>query len=669
MAVTGLEIHERRSVADGVTFGEYGPYESLSGVIHFAVSPTEEGARLIADIDRVPVDSDGRVRFSSDFHVMKPVQARAAGKLLFDVINRGRKLTLTTFNNAPRGPETDQALNVGDGFLMRHGFTILWCGWQHDVPDGPGQMRIHLPDALDEDGRPMVGPAFVQYQLNARAGHVPLCDRGHQPLPAADLDDPFAVLTVRDDPDAAPTVIDRGRWWFGRNDGGSIVPDAHFITLDGGFEPGKVYEITFNTIGAPVIGLGFLAMRDATAFLKYGTAEAGNPCAEAIAHAYAYGASQTGRFVREFLYFGLDADEGGRLVFDGVHAHTGSSRRGEFNLRFGQPSTNILRAPGNIFPLTYGPSEDPETGECGGLLDRLEERGCTPKVIATNSGMEYWWSGASLAHTDVNATVDVDPPPNVRIYYLAGTQHGAGSLPLTLRTEDGIPALHPLNTVDYRPLLRAALLNLDRWVREGVEPPPSRFPRLGDGTAVARETLAPAFERIPGAHFPSVLPLRRRLDFGPDAGRGVVQLPPRDGTAYKTLASALDPDGNDRAGVLPIDLRAPLATYMGWNPRHPDVGGEGQFFFGNPLVGSTLPFPRTEAERAETGDQRPSIEQRYGPRDGYLQRVREMAQSMIAEGWLLAEDLDLVVHQAAERYDAFTAKDAPKPAAVRATVV
>lgn len=664
MAVTSLEIQERRPLANGSSFGESGPFESIKGIMHFAIAPDDRDARLIADIQRAERGAEGLVHCSSDFHILKPIQPQAGGKLLFDVINRGRKLVLNAFNNAPRGPETDQANDVGDGFLLRHGFTILWCGWQHDIPNGPGQMRINLPDALDDDGKPLIGPASVQYQLNARVSSMPLCDRGHTPLPTADLEDPLAVLTIRDNPESEPTVIDRGKWRFGRLDGGAYFPDPKFLTIDGGFTPGAVYEIVYNSIGAPVIGLGFLAVRDSTAFLKYASAEEGNPCAGSISYAYAYGASQTGRYLREMLYLGLNADSQGRRVFDGVQIHTGSSRRGEFNLRFGQPSTNILRAPGNVFPFTYDSQTDPDTGDRDGLLDRVVAANCVPKIVATNSDMEYWWSGGSLAHTDVAATRDVEPPANVRHYLLSCAQHGTGSLPLVSKTEDGIPASYPLNTIDYRPLLRAALMNLDRWVREGAEPPPSQFPRLADGTAVRRDTLASAFTRIPGLGFPSYIPLRRRLDFGPDAERGIVQLPPTEGMGYATFASTVDEDSNDRAGVRPLDVRVPLATYMGWNLRHPDVGGVGQFYFGNPLIGSTIPFPRTESERSQSGDPRRSIEERYGTREGFLSQVRETAKAMINEGWLLEEDFDLAVRQASDRYDAITAEAAPRVAAL-----
>ena len=142
-------------------------------------------------------------------------------------------------------------------------------------------------------------------------------------------------------------VIARNRWRFARAGREGVEPSADHVWLEGGFEAGKVYELTYTALGAPIVGLGFLAFRDAASFLKHGSAADGNPLAGAIEYAYAYGQSMNGRWLREFLYWGLNRDESARIAFDGMLPNTGSSRRGEFNLRFGQPSTNILRAPGN----------------------------------------------------------------------------------------------------------------------------------------------------------------------------------------------------------------------------------------------------------------------------------------------------------------------------------
>jgi hypothetical protein len=647
VAVLSLEIRERSPLAGGKSFGDVGPYEQIRGTLEFGVDPRHPDHQVITDIDLAPTDDGGRVRFSSDFLLLKPVRSSPGGTLLVDILNRGNRTALRAFNDANldrSGPE----LLLGNEFLMRHAFTIACCGWQHDVPAG---MAIRVPEAT-ENGERLHGQTFIQYQLTRPERALLLSDAGHHPLPAADLDDPTTTLTVREHPDGTPTIIDRARWRFARVHDGQVVPDPNYVHLTSGFEPGAVYEIVYTTIGAPVIGLGFLAVRDCVAFLTYGTEAEGNPAAGTIEQAVAYGQSQCGRFLREYIYVGANADEGGRRALDGVYAHTGSSRRGEFNLRFGQPSTNILCSPSTLFPMTYSEQTDPVTGQTDGLLTRIEARGTTPKVIATNTGVEYWWSGASLAHTDAAGTRDAEPPPNVRIYSLAGAHHLPGTLPISDRTAEGDRLQYPLNTMDHRPAMRAALLNLDRWVRGIAEPPPSQHPRIADGTAVRRESLAPRFQMIPGVDLPKALPERWRLDFGPEAERGVLSYPPKEGAPYPILVSAVDDDGNEIAGIRLPDVRVPLATHTGWTLRHADIGGAGHFI---PLLGAAHPFPKTAAERKATGDPRPSIQERYASRDDYLARIREAVEELIADGYLLAEDTEHLLEQAAARYDAFAA--------------
>ena len=651
MAVKALEITSRGPIAGGRPFGESGPYEYIQGALHFAVDPLHPGSRRIADIDLASKGADGLVHFSGDFYLLKPVEPIPGGRLLYEVNNRGKKLVPGQFNWAtrPSGPGPD--IEVGDGFLMRRGFSVAWCGWQVDVPPGAG-MSMVVPEARDAVGAPISGQTFVQYQPTRLVQTMLLSDRAHRPWPARDLNDPYAVLTVQEHPGAPARTIDRSQWQFARVDNGKVVPDPCYAHLSGGFQPGNVYEVTYNALGAPLVGLSFLATRDCVSFLRYGGANEGNPCSGSLQYAYGFGASMSGRYLREMLYWGINEDEQGRMVFDGVHAHTGSARRGEFNIRLGQPSANVSRAPGNTFPFAYTTQEDPLTAQKDGLLDALPP-GRVPKIIATNSGVEYWWSGASLTHTDVSGTQDVDPPPSVRIYYLSGTHHQVGKLPLTDTDETGFRTQYPQNTVDYTPIMRAALVNLDRWVREGAAPPPSQYPRIGDGSGVRRESLEAAFRSIPGVQLPNALPQRTRLDYGQDMEKGVPRFPPKEGEPYGTVVSAVDADGNEVAGVRLPDLRAPLATYTGWNLRHPDVGGAGHQVVSGPLLGSTHLFPRTAEERAAAGDPRPAIDERYASREDYLAKVRQAAEELVKEGYLLAEDLATVVEQAGQRYDAF----------------
>jgi len=646
-----MEIKQRGPFAGGAPFGEFGPYEYLAGVFHCTADPRHPDHAVICDIELAPTSAEGLIEYSAEFHLLKPVTPTAGGRLLADVTNRGNPTALSMFNGPVRRGEADPDVDPGDGFLMRQGYSVLSVGIQCDPPELPGRLRARFPEA-QRGGERIAGPAFVQWWPNRTGPQQMLSDAGHRPFPTVDLDDPGAVLTVRDHQDGPATVIPRAQWRFARIVDGRVVPSAEHVILDGDFQAGKVYEISYTAVGATVVGLGFLAFRDAASFLKHGSAQDGNPLAGALDYAYAWGQSMSGRWVRELLYWGLNRDEAGRTVFEGMLPHLGSSRRGEFNLRFGQPSTNILRAPGNLYPLAFEATPDAVLHQYRGLLDRTRANGSMPKIIHTNSGMEYWWSGASLTHTTMDGAQDFEPPPEVRVYFMAGTQHAPGALPLTDRTPEGFLAKQPLNTVNYRPILRALLVALDRWVRTGEEPPPSRVPRRADGTLVARESLQAAYTRIPGSAWLSHLPQRKRLDFGPDPDEGMLTYPPREGDAYPVLVSAMDDDGNEVAGIRLPDIAAPLATYTGWNVRNEAMGSGGLMTSGAPLFGTTLPFPRTKAERDAAGDPRPAIDERYASKAAYLERVRAAAEDLVAQRLLLAEDVEGCVAVAAAKWDA-----------------
>ncbi len=643
MAVTRFEITSRKAVGGGASFGSIGQYEFIKGTAHYAVDPKHPDSQLITDIDLAPKGTDGKVHFSSDVHILRPVNARPGGSLLLDIVNRGNRSGMS-FNSPPQTPVGEDP-HLGNGFLMRHGFTVVFCGWQTDVPEGG--IRLHAPEALDAQGRRLTGQAYQQFEPPKDTYELPLSDAGHKPLPAADLQDPSATLVQRDWPEGPPTVIPRNQWQFARWVQGRPVPNADYVCLPSGFRAGKVYEIIYTTIGAPVIGLGFLAIRDCASYFRYGTEAESNICAGTVDRAYVYGVSQTGRTLREFLYLGLNRDEAGRLVYDGAMPHIASSRFGEFNFRFGQPSSNGLRNVGNARALAYTTESDPVTGETDGLLRRLETKGAVPKIIATNSGVEHWWSGATLTHIDATGARDLDLPANVRVYLFAGTKHGAGALPLTDVLPTGTRQQHLSNTVDYRPIQRAMLLNLDRWVREGVAPPASEMPRIADGTAVRREALADFFRTIPGLGFPKTLPTRRRLDYG---SKGVPSYPATEGEPYPILVSKVDCDGNEAAGIRLPDIRVPLGTYTGWTMRHEDIPGGGHFM---PLQGAVVPFATTKAERQAQGDHRPSVEERYASKEDYLARVRRAAGDMVKVRYILAEDVEGIVEGAGARWDAF----------------
>jgi hypothetical protein len=627
MPAIRFDVALHRPLAEGRPFGAIGPYEELKGRLHFTADPAHASNRAITDLGGAPREH-GRVAFASDVSLLLPVdRAKASGRVLVDVVNRGNTVSVPNFNHATRpnlvpGADPTPPVDPGDGWLMRHGWIVLSCGWQSDLPpDVPGLLRLYAPEALDANGARLHGRVYVQMQAPVDVESFMVSDRGHEAYEAAGLEQRDAVLIVRDQLDGEITLIPRERWRF---------RDARHITLDGGFTRGRIYQCVYTAVGAKVLGLGMAALRDAAAWMKYGGTAEGNPAPGVVQRAHAYGRSQTGRLLRTLVHHDINVDEGGRRAFDGVIANVAGAMLGEFNDRFGQNSKDRPSMMDHLEPTHVEPR--------GGL-----------KVFYTNTSFEYHRGDASLIHTDPAGMRDHDPGPDVRVYHFTGTEHGTGIWPpadtvAVAADPRGLVerSQHLRNTVNYGRGLRALLVHLDRWVADGTPPPPSRVPRIGDGTAVDPSDLGKLFERIPGARYPIHHDRPQRRDF--------TTLPPKDGPTYGTRVSAVDGDGNERAGIAMPEVAVPLATFTGWNLRHPDVGGADQMLY---FAGATLPFAKTRAERERTGDPRPSIAERYGSREDYLARVLEAATALVAAGYLLDEDIETSRGFAARFWDAF----------------
>ena len=660
MPVTKMEIKSKTPSADGNVFGDTGAYEQLDGIVHFAVDPNHRANETIADLGLAPRNPDGLVEFSSDFRILRPVDPELGNRrILLDVPNRGKPLALRNINSAPE-VTPDAPMNPGNGFLMRQGYTVVWCAWQHDVPDIPGVMRINVPDAVLDDA-PISGKVVVTFQLNSSSQIEYLSSRNHQAYKASDVNEKLAVMTVQEHEDAPEQIVPREQWSFSRLESGNTVPDDSHVYLESGFEPGKVYQVIYTTSGAPVVGLGNLATRDITTFLRYSSLEEGNPLAGRIEKAYSFGVSQSGRFLRLFLYLGLNHDEASQIAFDGFMPHVAGGKMGEFNHRFAQPSSQASRSGNSLFPFSDETQIDPETGLSDGLLSRLSSQGDLPKIMYTHTPSEYWAGHGSLMHTNMTADIDVDPPEEVRIYVFASTQHALPSFPPADNDTDGYHAQYSFNIVDYRALLRAALVNMDHWVTDGKSAPPSQHPRIDAGTAVTPQELSSSFEKIPGGKFPN--PMRRftRLDFGPDPFVPT-RIPVQIGKVYPNLVSAVDDDANEIAGIQLPFISVPLGTHMGWNLRHQDIGGADQVIgtggaSGGTLRGSTLPFAATSKDRKEVGDPRLSVEERYASKSQYLELVEQAATKLITQRYILKEDIEDIKQQASEHYDLFSRRE------------
>ena len=655
MALTDLEITSRTSFASGVPFGDVGAYELLEGTARYAVDPSHARNQGITDLELAPRNSAGKVEFSSDFAMLQPVNLdRGNRRILFDVVNRGRKTALT-LNGVPIPTDSTLPLQPGNGYLMRRGYTVVWGGWQADVPPTPGLIGLQGPEAVGPQG-PLTGQIMCQFQCNEPTQVFLLADREHLANPAADPEEAEATLTVRDLPNSPAIPVDRGQWSFVRVEDEDVEPQHSHIYMPSGFEPGRIYQLVYTTNVSRIVGLGFVAMRDAVSFLKHAPASAGNPLAGAVDYAYAMGRSQSGRFLRQYIHTGINEDEEDRTALDGIIPHVAGGMRGEFNLRFGQPSKDVCYIIPEMFPFTDTTQTDPVTGAQGSLLDVMERRGRVPKIMFTNTSAEYWRGDAALIHTDLETLADAPESPSVRRYHFAGCQHGSGDFPLVeVRANDGIRGQLPFNSVDYAPLLRAALDNLDRWVTNGEEPPASRHPSLDEGTAAESHTLLERFAQLPGVRVPAQTTRAIRLDYGPEAHLGrTTKLPADEGAEFPALVADLDESFNERGGIRLPDLSVPVATYTGWNLRDESIGNPGLFIgITGGLAGWTLPLPATQAERESTGDPRASIEERYASREDYLEQATRAANDLVAEGYLLEEDVAEVVELAGRKYDHF----------------
>lgn len=641
--VVRVDVQARGDVAGGQTFGAAGAYEKIAGRIFFAVDPALPANRIITDIDKAPRNAAGKVEFSADFYLLKPKDiAKGNGAVLFEVSNRGGKGMLGFFNHSRAGADSRDPIaadQMGDGFLMRNGFMLLWVGWQFDVPDRAGFMRVYSPIA-SENGRPIRGLVRSDFVVTEREADHSLADRDHRAYVVVDPKSSGNVMTVRDSVDGARRAVPRDQWGFSA--------DGTRVFLNGKFEPHKIYEVVYTAENPPLVGLGPAAIRDTIAMLKHASAEPLSIPSGAIERATAFGISQSGRFLRTYLYYGFNRDEANRKVFDGVIAHVAGAGRGSFNHRFAQPSRDghpylNFFYPTDIFPFTDAAETDPETGLTDGLLTHATPPELRPKIFYTNSDYEYWGRAASLIHTTIDGRADAPLMDNVRVYLLAAGQHGPAAFPpaQTIGQQKN-------NPLDYRYAMKALLLAMDRWTASGTPPPPSRYPRIADGTLVPPERLR--FPGVPGVTTSTAVHKAYRADYGPRfAGEGVVTIePPAIGHAFPILVPQVDADGNGIAGVRMPDLTVPLATYTGWNLFNDRSGPTDAI---SSMQGSYIPLARTASDRKRTGDPRPAIDERYRGKDDYVAKVSAAAADLVKAGYLLDEDVAVIAASAARHWD------------------
>jgi hypothetical protein len=619
-----FEILEDRPAFEGAAFGEVGPYRFISAKAYIVVRRTHAANRLIVDLDHAPRTAEGDVRYAAEVMILRPADPRRASKsLLVEVPNRGMRIGLMglqdvnpmlAFMPQPGGggpkPAFSTKAEAGSGFLLRRGYALVWIGWQADLGPGPF-IRAELPIATD-NGKPITG-------------------RVHQAM-VYDTTEPAHVLplsyAVADGQEAATQLSYRPRWSAPATPipGWSFV-DARHVRFEkpAAADAGAIYEVAYTAKDPIVAGLGLTAFRDVLSFLR-GDAAA-NPIRDiAPAHVLGMGSSQSGRFLRDFLYHGYNEDGAGVQVFDGLLVNIAGSRRTFTNRRWAEPGRFSRQHEdwlvyGNQFPFAYGVTKDPLTGARGGIMERCEASGTCPKIFHVDGSAEFWSANGSLVAND-GAGKDLAFPPNVRGFMIAGAPHAP--------TMVNASSLLPASTLTTSPVLRALMLDLDAWVSQGVAPPDSRWPSQAKGE------LAPAASRA-DVRFPELKAIPYSGAANSVAVTDYAQVPPLPDPKrqWTTLVPVTDSDGNDAAGVRLPEIAAPKGTYLGWNPRKSGYA-EGELSF---VFGGYVPFAETKEARLAAGDPRPSLAERYAG-DAERQAKYEAAKAALKRDRLYLDGAD-----------------------------
>lgn len=647
--VLRVEVISRADVLNGKPFGNAGSYERITGRIYFSLPVANPHNRRIVDLTNAVNLKDGEVEFSADFIAVRPKDAHQGnGSMILEVPNRGHARFLSLVD----GGDLDLAHDAGDAWLLRNGFTVVSLGWQWDA-DGPDALRLYAPIAKDH-GNTITGLLRGDLMLAKSLPEIPLghlftAGIGGTEYAVADPNDPRNVLTVRTSREAERTVIPRTEGQFAHTVDGKLTPSNRYIHLTGGFQPGKIYEYVYVVADPVLAGGGFAAIRDFASYAKH-KADSIAPAARV----YGEGISQNGRFLRDFLYQGFNADEDGKIALDGVLAHVAGAGRGSFNYRFAQPSrdaqpTSSVFFPTDIFPFTDQPEQDPVTGETAGLLDRAAAENVVPKTFFSNTSYEYFGRACALIHVTADGKQDAPISDQVRIYHFTGLQHFSGPFP-PQKGEGDLIGQQLQSPLPVKYLWRAMIANIDAWVRSNTLPPASSYPKIAQGTLVPLADYA--LPAIPGMNRPHEANTAYRLDFGPHWQDGILSIqPPKVGPAFPVLVPQVDADGNETDGVRLPQVTVPLGTYVSWNLRDPSIGAPDQRLA---FETSYIPFPKTAADRQDTGDPRKSIAELYPDREAYMTKYKVAVDELVKQRWILPEDRDTFLQHADQEWSEAT---------------
>lgn len=621
--VERFEITRTLSPAfEGQTFGATGAYERIDGIAHLAIDPLSERGRRIVDLDKATPDADGLVRYSTEVSILRPVEAATrSDTLLYEVPNRGRNLMFNLFNLANTTAIPETAGHAGDGHLMAQGYTLVWSGWQGDLT---GELiKMALPVLPDVTGISREEFVFDKAEAVSTATLT---------YPAADEDPAKASLSVRLRPEDPRSTVAGLSFRY-------LSPTSIEITRPEGLDAGAIYEFIYPAKDAVPAGLAMAATSDVVSWLRGNPGHAAEPVVTGIGHTIGIGISQSGRFLRDLIHHGFNADEGGARVFDGAIPHIAGSRKTFTNARFAQPGRYSRQHEdhdvyGDQFPFSYAETTDPLSGQSGSILSACGETDTCPKVMHTDTSTEFWQARAALVSTAPDGT-PLEMPETVRLYFMSGAPHfkawsaASGTSPV---------CRNPTNPLSAAPVMRGLLQAMRAWVSDGTPPPDSRFPSLADGTLVPLDEL-----NLPALGGEPVLPVYNVLKV-----RDHSVTPPLAGPAYPVLVPQVDADGIPQGGIEDPLVAVPLGTYWGWNLRAEGYAGGGLCG----LEGSFLPFA-VDAPAAD-GDARAPLAARYADEAAYLAALQASGAALVEAGLMLEADIATVLDKGRAAYAAVT---------------
>ncbi len=601
----------------GAAFGSAGTYDKIVGRAHGVLDPNDPHNAVITDITLAPRNAQGLVEYAMDVYMFRPTDpGKGSGKLFYEVVNRGSKLGWSVFNGLSSNDPTTAA-DAGSGFLMRQGYTIVWSGWEDPFVIGSNGLTASLPVARNPDGSSVTGQTIFEQIFDAPTG-----DTYQLLYKAATTDKSQAVMYVRNHSDQPNVAVPSSVWSFVDNQNVKINRADPFLA---GYDNGAAYTLVYTAKDPLVLGVGFAATRDLVSFLRNDTTSA-NPARGAVRYTLAHGQSQSGRYLKGFIHWGFNADESNRRVFDGVNPFISGAHDIASNERWGDANATGRKYQRHTiakqeFPFTYEVRTDPVSSQTDGIFLRCQGSNTCPLIVHTDSGNEPYLKPTFLVTSD-GLGHDIALPSTVRVYDVGSTQHAPQS---TITTTPASVCQQPGNPNQWAPYVRALFIALDQWTTAGVEPPPSAYARVSDGTAVPTPQ---AFPKIPGVRYTGWVNPVAVLD------KSHLPYTPVPGKDYVTYVPKVDADGNDLPGVRTLNVLVPTATYTGWGLRragfaeNEDCG----------LTGQYIPFAKTKAERDASGDPRPSLQERYGTLWGYYFALSAAATQLVAQRYLLAED-------------------------------